>query len=138
MKSDNEELSYLRDQIQLERDELAKCRHAAHLWSVVRSLLIDAGCPIESSCHIPTVVGDWLQRVSPFALQPYCAKKLVEAGWRFEWQPEAGFIAAEHPLGGKQSVIDVCRTGRSGFDRDEIGVAIAAILNGSSRELRNG
>lgn len=134
--TDAEELNYLRDAIQLERDESAKRLQAAHLWSVVRSLLIDAGCPIETSCHIPTVVAEWLE--SAYLKQPSCAKRLTSAGWRFEWQPEAGFVAAEHPLGGKQSVVRVSHVGRTGFDVNEIGQAIATMLNGGNRSGQHG
>ena len=37
---------------------------------------------------------------------------------------------AEHPLGGKQSVVEVLVIGESEFDADEIGQAIAAMFNG--------
>lgn len=132
--TDQEELNYLRDQIQLERDELAKCRHAAHLWTVVRSLLMNAGCPIETNCHIPTVVGEWLH--TAFLKQPESAQRLTDAGWRFEFQPETGFILSEHPLGGKQSVAEVRRICRTEFDYNEIGNAIASLLNGRQSQSR--
>lgn len=132
MSNDTEELTYLRDQLQLERDELARRSHAAHLWGVVRELLIDAGCPIETNCYIPTTVGDWLNRKT--AQQPKCCRDLVKAGWKFYWcGDDVRFVAAEHPLGGKQSVVEVCRTGRTGFDVEQLGQAITDLMNGYSK-----
>ena len=97
----------------------------------LRGLLVAAGCPIEAGCHAPTVVAEWLR--TAFVKQPPCAKRLTDAGWGFEWQSEAGFVASEHPLGGKQSVVHVLRVGRTDFDRDEIGHAIAGLLNGPQK-----
>ena len=131
MSDDSEELSYLRDQLQLERDELARRSHAAHLWGVVRQLLIEAGCRIEDGCHVPTTVGEWLRRKT--ASQPKFCRDLVKAGWKFEWISDVRFVAAEHPLGGKQSIVEVCRTGRTGFDQDALGKAIADLMNGHSK-----
>lgn len=63
--------------------------------------------------------------------QPECCRKLVEAGWEFHWCGDGvSFVAAEHPMGGKQSVVEVLRVGRNGFDRNEIGNAITALMNG--------
>lgn len=62
--------------------------------------------------------------------QPECCQKLVEAGWRFTYQPETKFIQADHPLGGKQSIVEVIDISRNGFECDEIGNAIAMLLNG--------
>lgn len=64
------------------------------------------------------------------ASQPECCRKLVSAGWKFAWcGQDVGFVIAEHPLGGKQSVVEVCRVSISGFDADEIGRAIADLMN---------
>lgn len=66
--------------------------------------------------------------------QPECCKKLYASGWRFAYCPETRFVSAEHPLGGKQSVVEVYRVGRSGFDVDELGRAISMMLNGGNHE----
>lgn len=62
--------------------------------------------------------------------QPECCKALCEAGWLFRYDPDTQFVGAEHPLGGKSSVVQVYRIGRTSFDADEIGNAIAMLLNG--------
>ena len=64
--------------------------------------------------------------------QPESCKKLYAAGWRFSYCAETRFVSAEHPLGGKQSVVEVSRIGRTGFDCNEIGSAIAMMLNGGN------
>lgn len=61
--------------------------------------------------------------------QPQCCRELVAAGWKFMWISDVGFVAAEHPLGGKQSIVEV-KTYRKGFEADQIGEAIAMLLNG--------
>lgn len=38
--------------------------HAAYLWGVARRALIEAGCPIEDGCHVPTVLDDWLNAMT--------------------------------------------------------------------------
>ena len=58
---------------------------------------------------------------------------MTEAGWKFAWQADTGFVAANHPLGGKQSIVEVCPIARKGIDRYEIGEAIEKLLNGPSR-----
>jgi hypothetical protein len=62
--------------------------------------------------------------------QPECCRKLVEAGWKFTYQPATKFIQADHPLGGKQSIVEVIDIGRTEIECDEIGKAIAMLLNG--------
>lgn len=62
--------------------------------------------------------------------QPECCKKLREAGWKFSYSRECMYVGAEHPLGGKKSVVEVMRVCRNGFDEHEIGEAIASLLNG--------
>ena len=64
--------------------------------------------------------------------QPESCKRLHADGWRFSYCPETDFVSAEHPLGGKQSVVQVLRVGRTGFDAHEIGRAIAMMLNGGN------
>lgn len=36
---------------------------AAYLWGVVRQKLIEAGCPIQDGCHVPTTIDEWLAGV---------------------------------------------------------------------------
>ena len=62
--------------------------------------------------------------------QPEWCRKLIEAGWRFSYDPATRFVSAEHPLGGKQSIAEIMRIGRTGFDADEVGKRLAAMLNG--------
>ena len=62
--------------------------------------------------------------------QPEWCQKLVKAGWRFRYDPATRFVSAEHPLGGKQSIAEIMRIGRDGFDVDELGEQLAAFLNG--------
>lgn len=66
--------------------------------------------------------------------QPRCCRELVDVGWRFTWEPATKFVACEHPLGGKQSFIRVEHVGRKGFETNEIGEAIAKLLNGDCNE----
>ena len=72
--------------------------------------------------------------------QPEWCQKLVEAGWRFRYDPATRFVSAEHPLGGKQSIAEIMRIGRTGFDPDEFGRRFAAMLNESNnhRSVENG
>lgn len=62
--------------------------------------------------------------------QPKWCQKLVKTGWRFRYDPATRFVSAEHPLGGKQSVAEIMRIARDGFEVDELGELLAAILNG--------
>jgi hypothetical protein len=39
-------------------------------------------------------------------------------------------VQADHPLGGKHSVVEVIDDGHTGYECDEIGNAIAMLLNG--------
>jgi len=64
--------------------------------------------------------------------QPQCCAKLREAGWRFDYDTETRFVSASHPLGGKQSVVEIHRICRTKFDTDEIGQQIAMLLNGGN------
>ena len=62
--------------------------------------------------------------------QPECCKNLCEDGWQFIYEKGTQFVAANHPNGGRQSVVEVCRIASRGFYVDQIGEAIAALLNG--------
>jgi hypothetical protein len=62
--------------------------------------------------------------------QPECCKKYKQAGWKFTYQPGTKFVQADHPLGGKHSVVEVIDDGHTGYECDEIGNAIAMLLNG--------
>ena len=62
--------------------------------------------------------------------QPEWCRKLVEAGWRFRYDPATRFVSAEHPRGGKQSIAAVTRTILGDFDADDFGKQLAAMLNG--------
>ena len=64
--------------------------------------------------------------------QPEWCKKLVEAGWRFSYDPATCFVGAEHPRGGRQSIAEVMRTALGEFDADEFGKQLAATLNGNN------
>ena len=66
--------------------------------------------------------------------QPESCKKLHAAGWRFSYCNKTRFVSARHPLGGKLSVVEVLRTSPVGLDVDEIGNAIAMMLNGGNHQ----
>lgn len=66
--------------------------------------------------------------------QPECCAKLRKAGWKFSYDKWTRFVSAEHPLGGKQSVVEVCCIARTEFEMDEIGERIAMLLNGGNVE----
>lgn len=76
MRDADEQIKYLSDQLQLEREESHRRWHAAHLWSVVRELLVDAGCPLDTTCHVPTVVGKFLSS------RPASQDVLCRGSWR--------------------------------------------------------
>ena len=64
--------------------------------------------------------------------QPEWCKKLIEAGWRFTYDPSTRFVNVEHPFSGKQCIAEIMRTGFPGFDPDEYGRRLAAVLNGNN------
>jgi hypothetical protein len=64
--------------------------------------------------------------------QPESCKKLYDAGWRFSYCEQTRFVSAEHPLGGKQSVVEVSLISRTEFDANDIGHSIAMMLNGGN------
>ncbi len=70
--------------------------------------------------------------------QPESCKKFYSAGWRFSYCSKTRFVFAEHPHGGKQSIVEVLLIGQSEFDANEIGQAIATMLNGESRSDNRG
>ncbi len=53
-------------------------------------------------------------------------------GWRFAYEPGTHFVAANHPDGGKQSIVEIVATESLSWDRAQIGEAIAAMLNDDS------
>lgn len=58
------------------------------------------------------------------------AKRLRDGGWVFEYEPRTLFITAKHPKGGHKSI---CEIGiPSGNDCDELGHAVADLLNGGA------
>lgn len=63
--------------------------------------------------------------------QPKSCKAMYDAGWRFSYCSATRFVSAEHPLGGKQSVVDVSQS-LAGFDADDIGKSIVMLLNGGN------
>lgn len=65
-------------------------------------------------------------------VQPECCRRLMEVGWKFSYSD--GFVSAEHPLGGKQTVVEVYGISRPGFEVDQIGKAIVALLTGGNDE----
>lgn len=62
--------------------------------------------------------------------QPECCKKMRDAGWQYSYSEDTYCVSADHPLGGKQPVAQVSKIGRTGFECNEIGKAIALMLNG--------
>ena len=54
------------------KTEAEVMEHQAHLWCMARQALIDAGCPLEDGCHVPTVHGNWLNGVT--ALRTFTAQ----------------------------------------------------------------
>jgi hypothetical protein len=52
---------------------------------------------------------------------------MASAGWKFAYSDQ--FISAEHPLGGRQSIVEM-RIPRRGIDIDAIGNYLAKMLNG--------
>ncbi len=59
---------------------------------------------------------------------------MVEEGWRFEWSIYTRFIGASHPNGGKMSIVEIEPRSAIGVAAvDEIGTAIARLLNGDAQ-----
>jgi len=53
-----------------------------------------------------------------------------EKGWTFRFDKTAGYIYAEHPNGGRQSVCIIAR-----IMPDEVGFELTEMLNGDGRSL---
>lgn len=62
--------------------------------------------------------------------QPLIAKQMIQHGWRFAWESENSLVVAHHVEGGKQSVVEVYPRGRTIQEQNELGEAIAKLLNG--------
>ena len=62
--------------------------------------------------------------------QPDSCRKLIESGWTIRWEPETQFVSAEHPEGGKKSLLQVYQRSLSGVEVNEIGQAVADLLTG--------
>jgi hypothetical protein len=60
--------------------------------------------------------------------RPLEVEEMVSAGWKFAYSSQ--FISAEHPLGGKQSIVEMVEPRRNGIDVDAIGSYLAKMLNG--------
>jgi len=74
-----------------ETSTLSDLKHSAHLWFVARSMLIDAGCPIHVNCHIPSVLSQWLERITgrPISMDMIPMREAQET-WRDIKPGEAG------------------------------------------------
>lgn len=57
-------------------------------------------------------------------------QKLLDGGWQFSYCHDTWFVSAEHPQGGKQSVVEVSRMRWSEKESHDMGHAIATLLNG--------
>lgn len=57
-------------------------------------------------------------------------QKLLDGGWQFSYCPDTWFVSAEHPHGGKQSVVEVSRMRWSEKESHDMGHSIATLLNG--------
>ena len=62
--------------------------------------------------------------------QPEVAKRLSEDGWIFVYETHTRFVGAYHPSGGKKTIVEVVARTGSKAEIDEIGMKIAAMLNG--------
>ena len=62
--------------------------------------------------------------------QPECCRGLREKGWKFSYNEDTWFVYAEHPFGGRRTVVEVLRRGLSLQEINEIGEQIAMLLNG--------
>lgn len=57
-------------------------------------------------------------------------QELLDGGWQFSYCPDTWFVSAEHPHGGKQSIVEVSRMRWSEKESHDMGHAIATLLNG--------
>lgn len=62
--------------------------------------------------------------VHPVVMPPDCIRKLSEAGWVFHYDDSTKHIGADHPLGGKQSILKIDCPSRNGFEANDIGQKI--------------
>lgn len=89
---------------------------------VVRAVRLDGAARPEAGAHAGERQSDSAER-DPFR---DTVRKLVDGGWRFEWDLRTGFIGACHPRGGKQTVCEI--HGNSYVDRDRLGLGITKML----------
>lgn len=64
--------------------------------------------------------------------QPEVCKRLQKCGWRFEFEPESGYVFAEHKTGGRFAVGHVDKSTMSRESVAEIGTQIAMLLIGGN------
>lgn len=62
--------------------------------------------------------------------QPEVAKRLSEDGWIFVYETDTKFVGAYHPCGGKKTIVEIVARVGTKAEVDEIGMKIAAMLNG--------
>ena len=55
---------------------------------------------------------------------PDCIRDLAQYGWVFHYDPSTKYIGADHPLGGRQSILRIDAPSRTGFEGDKIGQSI--------------
>jgi len=69
-------------------------------------------------------------------LKPRSCREFLDDGWRFTWCSFSRYVGAEHPRGGKKSIAEVMHQDSFSVDHNEIGYAIAEMLNsGRSTEM---
>jgi len=64
--------------------------------------------------------------------QPNCCNRMVSDGWKFEWDKATAFVSAIHSKGGRMSMVNVYQLGLTPSEQNQIGIAIAMLLNGGT------
>ena len=49
--------------VTISHERFTDLQNAAHLFGVLKEMLIAHGCPWPDPCHVPTTVGGWLDEV---------------------------------------------------------------------------
>ncbi len=57
------------------RDKKDRLDADAYRFYLLRNMLEQAGCPWPEDCHIPTVVGQWLERMHAASVRPLAPSK---------------------------------------------------------------